>query len=104
MNFRQIRSDRTTLLMNLCTALFIAYIVFLTGVERTESKVRKNSDKIQTIRNFLYLMRVTFFEKSVNVPRYLESVNHWRLSSNLTIILNYTELTIYHFNLVIHNE
>lgn len=49
-------------------------------------------------------MRVTFFEKSVNVPRYLESVNHWRLSNNLTIILNYTELTIYHFNLVIHNE
>lgn len=41
-NFRYLRNDRTTILMNLCVSLFFAYIVFLAGIDRTESKVSYN--------------------------------------------------------------
>ncbi|KAL4233754.1 G-protein coupled receptor 2 [Mactra antiquata] len=37
--WRYVRNDRTTILMNLCISLFFAYVVFLAGIERTESKV-----------------------------------------------------------------
>ncbi|KAL3883250.1 hypothetical protein ACJMK2_029533 [Sinanodonta woodiana] len=36
--WRYVKSDRTTLLMNLCLALIISYVIFLAGVDRTENK------------------------------------------------------------------
>ncbi|XP_053389357.1 adhesion G-protein coupled receptor G2-like [Mercenaria mercenaria] len=35
--WKYLRNDRTTVLMNLCAALMIAYITFLSGVDSTES-------------------------------------------------------------------
>ncbi|KAH3852160.1 hypothetical protein DPMN_094659 [Dreissena polymorpha] len=36
--WRQVKNNRSSLLINLCVALLCAYIVFLSGVDRTESK------------------------------------------------------------------
>ncbi|XP_052810466.1 uncharacterized protein LOC128238516 isoform X1 [Mya arenaria] len=36
--WRYLRNDRAVILLNLCIALFFSYIVFLAGVDRTESK------------------------------------------------------------------
>ncbi|KAK3581721.1 hypothetical protein CHS0354_023408 [Potamilus streckersoni] len=36
--WRYVKSDRTSLLMNLCLALIISYVIFLAGVDRTENK------------------------------------------------------------------
>ncbi|XP_069141358.1 uncharacterized protein [Argopecten irradians] len=36
--WRYVRSDRATILMHLCIALFAAYLLFLVGVNRTENK------------------------------------------------------------------
>ncbi|XP_052242522.1 adhesion G protein-coupled receptor L3-like [Dreissena polymorpha] len=39
MVWKYVKSDRVTLLLNLCVSLLLAYIVFLAGVDRTESRV-----------------------------------------------------------------
>lgn len=36
---RFVKSDRAVLLLNLCAALIIAYIIFLAGVDRVENQV-----------------------------------------------------------------
>ena len=38
--FRKIKSERSMILLNLCITLFIAYLVFLIGVNETENKVQ----------------------------------------------------------------
>jgi len=37
--YSYLKSDQAVLLLNLCVALFVSYIIFLAGVDRTESKV-----------------------------------------------------------------
>jgi hypothetical protein len=39
--FRLVKSDRSTILVNLCIALILSYTLFLIGVNRTENKVKK---------------------------------------------------------------
>ena len=36
---RYLKSDRVVILINLCLALTVSYIIFLAGVDRTENKV-----------------------------------------------------------------
>ena len=36
---RYLKSDRVVILINLCLALTVSYIIFLSGVDRTENKV-----------------------------------------------------------------
>ena len=36
---RYVRSDRVVILMNLCLALTVSYIIFLAGVNQTQNKV-----------------------------------------------------------------
>jgi hypothetical protein len=40
-NERLVKSDRSTILVNLCIALILSYTLFLIGVNRTENKVTK---------------------------------------------------------------
>ena len=37
--FSYMKSDRVIILLNLCTALIVSYVIFLAGVDRTENKV-----------------------------------------------------------------
>jgi len=42
---RYVKSDRAVLLINLCVALILAYVIFLAGVDRTENEVRYNAHR-----------------------------------------------------------
>jgi len=37
---RAVKGDRAVLLINLCSALLVAYVLFLVGVDRTENQVK----------------------------------------------------------------
>lgn len=39
-DFRVLKSERSMILINLCVTLFIAYLVFLVGVNKTGSQVQ----------------------------------------------------------------
>ncbi|XP_053397670.1 adhesion G protein-coupled receptor L4-like isoform X2 [Mercenaria mercenaria] len=52
--WKYLRNDRTTVLMNLCAALMIAYITFLSGVDSTESNVA--CALIAAVLQYIYLV------------------------------------------------
>ncbi|WAR06915.1 AGRL3-like protein, partial [Mya arenaria] len=55
--WRYLRNDRAVILLNLCIALFFSYIVFLAGVDRTESK--EFCAVVAALLHYIYL--VVFF-------------------------------------------
>ncbi|XP_052275552.1 adhesion G protein-coupled receptor E5-like [Dreissena polymorpha] len=55
--WRLVKSDRATLLIHLCVTLFVAYLVFLIGIQRTEYTVTCTS--IAVVLHYVYL--VAFF-------------------------------------------
>ncbi|XP_053397660.1 adhesion G protein-coupled receptor L3-like [Mercenaria mercenaria] len=52
--WKRVRNDRTTRLMNLCTALLLSYIIFLAGVDRTESSIACAA--IAAVLQYIYLV------------------------------------------------
>ncbi|XP_053398283.1 neurogenic locus Notch protein-like [Mercenaria mercenaria] len=52
--WKYLRNDRTTALMNLCVALLISYIIFLAGVDRTESTAACAA--IAAVIQYIYLV------------------------------------------------
>ncbi|XP_052245369.1 adhesion G protein-coupled receptor L4-like isoform X2 [Dreissena polymorpha] len=52
--WRQVKNNRSSLLINLCVALLCAYIVFLSGVDRTESKAFCAA--VASLLHYIYLV------------------------------------------------
>ncbi|XP_060580506.1 uncharacterized protein LOC132737264 [Ruditapes philippinarum] len=52
--WKYLRNDRTTALINLCVALLLSYILFLAGVDRTESSVA--CAVIAAVLQYIYLV------------------------------------------------
>ncbi|XP_053397807.1 adhesion G protein-coupled receptor L3-like [Mercenaria mercenaria] len=52
--WKHLKSERTTLLIHLCVALFVAYIVFLAGINRTENKAACTA--IAAFLHYIYLV------------------------------------------------
>lgn len=52
--WKALRNDRTSLLMNLCIALLLSYVIFLAGVDRTESQV--SCVIVAALLHYIYLV------------------------------------------------
>ena len=44
-----LKSPRATILVSLCTVLFVAYITFLTGVDKTNNKVQSGLGDLRSL-------------------------------------------------------
>ena len=64
-NFRLVKSDRAALLMNLCVALIISYVLFLVGIDRAESEVRFQSQMWNDIVLIILWLFSYLFQENV---------------------------------------
>ncbi|XP_046543076.1 adhesion G protein-coupled receptor B2-like [Haliotis rubra] len=82
--WRSVRSTKSVILVNLCVALTLAYIVFLAGVERTENKAVCTA--VAAILHYLFLaIFCLMFAQGIDMARQVVTVS--RRSSRLEVVL-----------------
>ncbi|XP_067676070.1 adhesion G protein-coupled receptor L4-like isoform X2 [Haliotis asinina] len=82
--WRSVRSTKSVILVNLCMALTLAYIVFLAGVERTENKAVCTA--VAAILHYLFLaIFCLMFAQGIDIARQAITVS--REASRLEVVL-----------------
>ncbi|XP_046548289.1 adhesion G protein-coupled receptor B1-like [Haliotis rubra] len=82
--WRYVRSSKSVILVNLCIALTLAYIVFLTGVERTENKAVCTA--VSAMLHYFFLAAFSLmFAQGVDIA--IQVVHVFRDSSKQKILL-----------------
>ncbi|XP_067674738.1 adhesion G protein-coupled receptor L4-like [Haliotis asinina] len=82
--WRSVRSTKSVILVNLCMALTLAYVVFLAGVERTENKAVCTA--VAAILHYLFLaIFCLMFAQGIDIARQAITVS--RKTSRLEVVL-----------------